>query len=82
MPQTKIASTVRDFLSETHPDEVSIIQDDTNLFEIGILNSLLIVSMVVFLEDSFDCFLDHEDLTEENFNSLAAISHLISQKTA
>ena len=63
-------------------DGVGSIQPDTNLFDIEILDSLVIVSMVVFLEERFSCSLDYEDLTEENLGSLAAITDLVMRKTS
>jgi acyl carrier protein len=80
MSYVEIVDVVRSFLAETHSDQVNSIQEDTDLLEMGILDSLLIVSMVVFLEERFGCPLDIEDLTEENFSSLSAIANLILRK--
>ncbi len=78
----EIIKATRGFLAETAPDHVDNLSDDTNLFELKVLDSLGILSLVMFLEEKFDITLTHEDLTEENFRSLNALAELISTKKA
>ena len=44
------------------------------------MDSLLAVSLVSFFEDELGCSIDMSELSEENFNSLNALSSLIHGK--
>ena len=78
--QDQIILALRSFLAAEKPDEVQAITDSEDLFDSGVLDSLQLVSLVVFLEDEFGCALDFDDLTEENLASLSAIGDLIQRK--
>ena len=75
-------AALRDFVGAERPDEVRDLQNDDNLFDLGLLDSLQLVSMVVFIESEFGCTLDFDDLTEENLGSLSAIRDLILRNTS
>ena len=75
-----IISAVRGFLGETRPTEAQQLEEGTNLFDSGLLDSLGIVSLIVFLEQRFGCSLSYEDLTEEHLRSLSAIADLIAKQ--
>jgi len=51
-----------------------------NLFEIGVLDSMGIMKLLVFIEEKFKISAEAEEITEENFKSLNAIAELISGK--
>ena len=78
----EVISRVKGFLAQERPDGIGAAQENTNLFELGILDSLLIVSLVVFVEDEFACSLDYDELTEENLCCLSAIANLVVRKVA
>jgi len=78
----EVISKVQGFLAQERPDGIGAAQENTNLFELGILDSLLIVSLVVFVEDEFACSLDYDELTEENLCCLSAIADLVVRKAA
>ena len=82
MQRGEVIAVIREFLLETKPEETKAVEDDTDLFEIGALDSLAIVSMVVFIEERFGFSLDYEDLTEENLGSLSAIADTVLRKVA
>jgi acyl carrier protein len=67
-------------LEQTNLEDASILQKDTNLFESGLFDSLLAVSLVAFCEKEFDCIIDTSELSEENFGTIAALSELIWSK--
>ena len=80
--QDEILAALRDFVGAEKPDEVRDLQNDDNLFDLGLLDSLQLVSMVVFIESEFGCALNFDDLTEENLGSLSAIRDLILRNTS
>ena len=55
-------------------------QQETDLIDDGILESLDIVTIVSEIMDEFEVELNVEDLLPENFNSLEAILELIESR--
>ena len=69
-------------------DEVAIdrsadaVRHDTLLIEEEILDSLAIIEMVTFLEDTFGIAVEPEDISVENFRTLESIVALVENKRA
>ncbi len=57
------------------------IPEDYPLIENGVLTSLQTVELVMFLEDRFGIIVEDEELDEENFGSISAITNLVAGKT-
>lgn len=53
---------------------------DTELVASGLLDSLSIVQLAMFVGDEMRVEFDDEDFTEENFATLGALARLISAK--
>jgi len=59
------------------------LEDDTMLFESGILDSLSLLKLVLFLEKQFGVTVPAEELVPDNFKSINAIcAYLRSKKSA
>lgn len=56
------------------------LQDDTELKESGILDSLSTLKLVTFLEEHFKIELEASDLDAGNLSSVASIARLVSAK--
>lgn len=54
--------------------------DDTDLIEAGLLTSLDVVGLVVFLEERFGVEIPPEDVVEEHFATLSDIAGLITRR--
>lgn len=81
MKRDQILDVMRQFfIEETDLEDASILQDDTNLFEAGLLDSLLAVSLLAFCENEFGCDIKIEELSEDNFGSLGAMADLVFSK--
>jgi acyl carrier protein len=78
--QDDVIRALRGFFSAEKPEEASAVGDEDNLFDAGVLDSLQLVSLVVFIESEFGCALDFDELTEENLTSLTAIRGLVQRK--
>lgn len=78
--QGDVISSLRGFLATDKPEEMSAVGEEDNLFNAGVLDSLQLVSLVVFIENEFNCALDFDELTEENLASLSAIRGLVERK--
>ncbi len=56
--------------------------DDQDIFEMGFVNSLFAMQLVLFVEKEFDFSVEDGDLDIANFRSINAINELIERKTA
>ncbi len=70
--------TIRNFIL----DSINIpgLNDEDNLFESGIVNSLFAVQLMTFLEKSFNIEVTMDDLSMENFESVNATSLFVERK--
>lgn len=70
------AYVIEDLIQNGHEE----IADSLPLIESGKLTSLQTVELVMFLEERFGVSIDPEEVTEENFRSLATIVRLVESK--
>lgn len=71
----KIITYIKDELSIESIDSIHI---DEDLLGNGIVDSLGMIKLVVFLEKEFQVTISPEDMTVENFNSVRSISTYLS----
>ena len=76
--EASVKATVRDFISSSI--NIADVNDDENLFESGIVNSLFAVQLMTFIEKTFDIEVGPEDLDIENFKSLNAMTAFVVHK--
>lgn len=74
----EIRDAVRDFIFKSIA--LTELDDDANLFESGIANSLFAVQMMTFIEKNFSIEIGAEDLDIENFKSLNATMAFVLRK--
>lgn len=55
---------------------------DTELFVEGLLDSMNLIQLMSFVEDSFDIRVDPLDLSYENFGSVNRLSNFVQNKIA
>jgi acyl carrier protein len=72
--------SVKNFIAETSFTDPAKIKDDTMLFEEGIFDSMGLLSLISFLEESFGIQTDDVDLMEDNFKNLNAIEKYVIRK--
>ena len=72
---TQLEAVINDYISqELVPDAALLpLANDTSLLDSGILDSLSLLRLVVFLEERFGITMGDADLLPENFASLNAI---------
>ena len=73
-----VKETVRRFLLSS--SNVADLDDDDNLFESGLVNSLFAVQLMTFIEKTFAIEVGMEDLDIENFKSLNAAAAFVVRK--
>jgi acyl carrier protein len=72
---------IQEFISHEllHDSRKTPLSDDDQLIEMGIIDSLGIMTLLVFLEERFSIQISGDDLVPENFGSITAISDLIDR---
>ena len=73
-----IKQTIRRFLLASI--NIPELNDEDNLFELGIVNSLFAVQLMTFIEKTFDLEVEMDDLDIENFKSLNATTAFVMKK--
>ena len=78
MSQSTVKDTIRGFIQRSI--SVPQLDDDANLFESGIVNSLFAVQLMTFIEKQFSIEVGMDDLDIENFKSLNATTAFVLRK--
>ncbi len=72
-------SRIRAFIARFTGD--AAVKDDDNIFELGLVNSLFTMQLVVFIEREFSLTIQNDELNLDNFKSVDAINALIDSKS-
>ena len=75
----QVAVRVRGFLSRYLED--SDLDDETELITSGLINSLVAMQLVLYIEEEFNIAVNNDDLNIRNFNSMRNIADFIMRKT-
>jgi len=76
--ENRIKETVKRFILSSI--DFTQLDDDDNLFESGIVNSLFAVQLMTFIEKTFSIEVGTDDLDIENFKSLNATTAFVLKK--
>ena len=76
--EQRIKETVKRFILNSI--SIGDLDDDDNLFESGIVNSLFAVQLMTFIEQTFAIEVAMDDLDMENFKSLNATTAFVLKK--
>jgi acyl carrier protein len=72
---------IRRFLVQKFPrSKKRNITDQDNLLESGIIDSLGVLEIVTFLQEEFSLAVEDDELTPENFQSIASIAQFVEQR--
>ena len=75
---SEITGAVRRFIAQSV--NIGDLDEDENLFESGIVNSLFAVQLMTFIEKTFGIEVGMDDLDIENFKSLSATTAFVRRK--
>jgi acyl carrier protein len=75
-----IKQNVREHILNATFAEKEKIKDDTLIFKEGFFDSMGFVVLVTFLEENFGIAAKDDDLIEENFESINAITDFVLRK--
>ena len=73
-----LGDKIQDFLENTLL--IGAIEKDTDLIDGGSIDSIQILELSIFMEETCDIILDADDMQVENFTSIDAIVAFVSQK--
>jgi acyl carrier protein len=76
----RIKEEVKEFVLDTSYVSDNNVNDETLIFEQGIMDSMGFISIIGFIEDNFSVTPSTEELIEENFESINAITNFIQRK--
>lgn len=76
-----IRDTIKKHIQQATFVDKNKIQNDSLIFKEGYFDSMGFVVLITFLEEKFGIETVDEDLIEENFESINAITSYISRKT-
>ncbi|EPR10468.1 acyl carrier protein [Ruminiclostridium papyrosolvens] len=72
---------IKDFLLDTVIKEVDTITDEQQLIDSGLIDSISIVNVILFLEKQFKISFSEEDMLPENFETLNAMVDTVEKKS-
>jgi acyl carrier protein len=76
-----LRDSIRSFVVKKFPAaRKKEVRDETLLLESRIIDSLGILDVVTFLEQSFQIVVSDEELTPENFGTIAAVASFVESK--
>lgn len=77
-----VESATRDFILKEllYEDEGATLGDDENLFARRAIDSIGILRLVTFLEETYGIHIGEEDMAPENLQSLKRIAELVRRK--
>jgi acyl carrier protein len=81
---SKVVERLRQYIVENYlymRQDVQLLDDDPLLAR-GIIDSMGVMELIVFLEEEFGVAVGDADITEENLGSLAAIARYVASKQA
>ena len=78
----EIKKNVYDYVHENTFVDKEKITEEVLIFQEGFLDSMGLMMLITFLEESFKIKAEDSDMVEENFESINAISEFVQKKLA
>ena len=84
MTDTAIESTIREFLIRDvfYDKDLTSLGPEESLLERGLLDSLSILKIVTFCEESFGITIPDTEVLPDHFDSIRAIGQMVEQRRA
>ncbi len=78
---TSIKEKVKTYVVQTAYSGENEIKDSTLIFSEGYFDSMGFVMLISFLEENFGLSVNDDELIEENFESINAVTDFVARKT-
>lgn len=81
-PRTDVLTSLKSFILTELVDgrDISTLDDADQLLETGIIDSLGIIKLLSFIEETFSITITADELIPENFSTPRSLSLLVSSK--
>ncbi len=80
LSETQIIQSLINYLQTELSQDRLLITPETALIEAGLIDSLTIFKLIVFLEEHFTIKIQAEDIVVENFATVCALQALVQRK--
>jgi acyl carrier protein len=81
MDKNGIAGKVEDFIRENFIfDDADNLKRDQSLLETGVIDSTGVLSLIMFLEETFEVSIEDEELVPANLDSINKIADFMKKK--
>ncbi len=75
--------TLRNYLiSNSAGGDIETLSDDESLLDAGVIDSVAMIELIAFLEQTYRICVDEDDMIPENFNSIDGIAGYVKSKQA
>ncbi|MFT2016603.1 phosphopantetheine-binding protein [Streptomyces sp. 796.1] len=74
-----VRAPIRDFITGNFPDIV--LKDDEDIFELGFVNSLFAMQLVMFVEKQFGIRVPNQELRLDSFRTIDSMASLVQRLT-
>ena len=82
MTSEDVRARIRSYvISHFHLGRMRDLGDEDSLLDAQVIDSLGILELVGYLEDTFAIQVTDDDLTPENFDSIAALARFVSRRS-
>lgn len=71
---------IKNYVVEASLSDASQIDDDTQIFESGLLDSMGLLFLIEFLKENFSIEVNDEELNPHNFESINSIVAFVNSK--
>lgn len=78
--KTDITTKVKQYIARESFYQSNTVQEDTLIFENGLLDSMGFLFLIDFLKDEFHIEVEDSDLVDDNFKSINNISAFVLKK--
>ena len=73
-----VATRIRNYFNSVISREI---RDEDDIFDLGVVDSLFAMQLVLFVEKEFSITADRSDLDIRNFCSISALTNFVLRKT-
>jgi len=83
MDKAAVEKSLKEFLYEEHlAEEFSNLSNEESLLKLGIIDSVKMLDLIMFIEQNYNIKVDEDDMTPDNFDTIDAIVDYIGMHGA
>lgn len=71
---------IKEFLLSEITHDLEAIDDHQQLIDNGIIDSIQIVKVIIYLENTFEITFSEDDIFPENFETIDAMTNIVNNK--